>query len=1642
MNEIKILNLPEFNDTFPQIPNDLIKRDATINLITKTLEKFDVVFLDGDEGSGKTTLLAEFVLQNALNAISYFITPSSSFTYSPFYLKLNLGRQMFFYTFSKEPDDNFETDEIFSNLQAPFRRQIRKNKKKLYFVFDGLEEISNHDLEMLKDIIDNLPWKQTKFLFSGKSQLKEFLPKSVTHKVLDLTNFGIGETREYFKVLTPTDDQIMEIQKISLSGLPRRLNQIKRICQELGDINKFLLEEIDEKTDLFEFEWNSFEHDDIHQNILALLSMEEDFMDIKTISNILSLDEEKTRAIVSVIKFLQININDVSFISNSYKLFAKKKTESSKEKILSLLIDYYEQNSDEQKGFYNLPRLYQKAQLWQKVTKLLSLQAFIHFLEKSQTFGSVKSQFEFGLNASKKLNENSGYNGDYLKFALLKSSFKELEKYEAWETEVEARIALNEYSEALRLANSTFLKEDRLKLLAILAKARKEKRMEEDPVLIDQIKELYSEIDFTLIKDKGFEIANLLIYCNIDLAIELVENLTNNESKDKFVDYVYAHLSITALEANKKSNIQVADIELIRSKINDKDLKSFSSAFNFLSNEYNVNEIITHAEQLENVSQKLFLLRNWLLNNKEKAGIEKVVEYTLNEIINTSNENVPNATVLAEIATPLPFLTELKKAEELISLFDSQKNTITTPTKDFINLQLILAETLYKFKTPNLNDKIFEIYYLIDELDDLSIKTDCLTLLWEKLLLIDANGSIEKSLSGVSIEKQIEDNVIILLNNTAYHYKMVEFIIQTIVHIKPFFIAKINTKLNTQERRDIANRLAGIFYINKNKIADIDFDILNSFYVNINDIDYKEDVILNAIEKFSSIKEEIVLHIPKLLSFKETISNISNIDDKCFALTRTIKILNYEKVKYQKLINKLLDELDRSWQSIDIQWKKIEIGFLIAREISEYSIEIGKKYLDSTSILKDNEPLSYNSTINTYILSTKLCIKAFEGLVKNNVKLKPEIEKLNEIISLINSSGEKLKLWNEVALLIKASGSAEDFNYILKDFIFPLFDFLNKADKSYREHIITHLAPSIYLYSPNRFFELLEEISDYSKNKSIKNACSFIFTKIIHTEPIDSTLDKYKLDYNDFLNICNLINLSNDDTLIYSLVTNTIKSIKTNEINISLEQKNSIKLKLRTIIDSKLPNVATGISHKGYWIISVATLYGLENYGNIKKEWEELLKESRKITNVSDRALVLAIIAETINAPKKEKIRILKESYDDIKLIPSNFDKSNRLDATWIIWEKTDKTEYQKHLKDSYTLLLNDKDGGFNNIKNLIDVAQQHDEKLAEQFVTQLDQDPHRKLFKKPLTYQVEKNKRLKLAREGTKGLSTLKDPEELNEACKDRISKLHSGKLTTKHINEYIFLLDKIAELPLNNSYNLIVFFIQNAIKKYSNSGKNLDIIQSLFQSTFENAKLVATLSSDNVVKMKNLFKISDKEGSNSNPVFRYGEKELFTNYVKNWVSDNVKEELIFIDPYFSAKDLDFMKMVLEIRPECHITILTSKNSYMSKEDEKDINLFFQSGWNTTCSETPPENRIIVVWDETTGKCPFHDRWLLADHQTAGLLLNSINSIGNKRDTQIAELNEEGLLNVRKSVVDDYIFRKKNRVKGFNLKYEDFNLK
>ena len=107
---------------------------------------------------------------------------------------------------------------------------------------------------------------------------------------------------------------------------------------------------------------------------------------------------------------------------------------------------------------------------YEQLLQYLTPTYFQKTLKHSHSLVPVRQQVEFGFQASFALNRDS----EMVRFSIHNSALIQLESTDVLKTEVEARIALDDFDTAIALANVAALKENGLQLFSVIAERKSE----------------------------------------------------------------------------------------------------------------------------------------------------------------------------------------------------------------------------------------------------------------------------------------------------------------------------------------------------------------------------------------------------------------------------------------------------------------------------------------------------------------------------------------------------------------------------------------------------------------------------------------------------------------------------------------------------------------------------------------------------------------------------------------------------------------------------------------------------------------------------------------------------------------------------------------------------------------------------------------------------------------------------------------------------------------------------------------------------------------------------------------------------------------------------------------------------------------
>lgn len=1651
-----LLTLRDNSLSFNQLYTEAgVKRGFLLDEI-KDLASNDskLVIVEGSEGIGKTNLLLQFAERHKTNCFSYFINPAFRFTYKLDYLMEDLGKQIYFLNTSDIPDDDIPiTEGVFNKLIFDLIKSPNRKKNPLYFVLDGLDQIEKSDLELILSVLHNLPWGVNNFFFivSGdREKLKSILPEAAIKKAktFRVPRFSPEETSKFFGFDNDTNKEfILEINN-TWKGHPERLSQVKRILDSGINIEDFLQkDDINEKNDLFEVEWNrssvrdlDFNHDII--KLLSIVALDDNTRSISRICDIIKTTNEETlKSLVSEVSFLVIKNGEISFVSTSFRSFAAKKLLKYEGKVSSLLIEFF----TDQEGIdsvLNLPTLFEKKQEWENIIDILTIDNLSLIISNSKSFADINKQINSGFKASTSLKKS--YN-DVLKFSLYRSSIKGLQSSDTRDSEIEAFIALDKQEEAFSIISNAVLKEDRLKMMISFVKESKIRKKNFDNSVVDEIKELLTEIDSEYLKENVVDIVVGLAYFLPENAVQLIEKVSGNKSEKGSLEWLQSYIAMIISKSKSDESIKInSDGE--DNLVND-FIDKFSKSIGFGINELHEDEIIEAISKIENISDRLYMIRAWIKKNKRASKIHSIVEFAINLLLQNSSIVKPSTTMLLDIVSPLNYIQDNETVISLVKRLDDLIISINSPTVDRIRLQILIIESLYKIDLEDANHRILDLYSFIESITDYSLKVEVIAHCWALVYKIEADiGDKDFILDKGFVKNEILKAIEKLLQSTSDHYIEIENTIEVLAKIDLDFALFVSQMLNTVERRSYAILKCVETYVEigiKNWNVNLLIDAVS--LIDIDTICTKAIVSIfdSAYEQRLETKNNRYIVKDLLPLINTTLGN----SIKCYLLTKSILLLRLEPdqkltitPKYDKLIDKLKKFQLDFWNKIDSPWEKITVGYKMASQLAEYDYTLALEYFTKAKIQAQDCIIDNRTHASAFIHSVKLLIRVFAGMLEKDRNY--SYERITGLINHIPSYFDQVELWSELAIRAYFAGAKNVTEEVVAKWILPIVNQYSKGkDKLYYYYILKNSSAAIHLAQPATLKLYLDSIPLEEKEEVVSSVCYVLLTKGHESDPYDNVIGSSKFNFQDTIEYIELLENLQTDHLIFHHIRNLGLIGKTYNSNFVREQKIEIKQRLSKLVLSKLPNKKTGVDHLGYLIVSEACIqhFSLDHPNSQAQQlaFDVLEKKAQSIPNIADRSFVLSILAAECGHRKK-KTEFIRSAFEEANKIISVREKIHRYETALETASEFAPDIFNEKIKQIHEEIFKlDESELFPTFRKLVDLAFKHDKNLAQRLISSLDTDPGRKKLTEPATDHFDKLELEKAVLNDYSQFNKIKDRRQMGNIAWKMLGQLNADKRNTRDIDQTMAIIRTASKAPFLYSAPLFEFFLQNAIK-HDSSGNTL--LNSLFDSTYQNAelcyRLICNLSNKNSSNM--VYSHTDSENIF---IARPGYRKEALEFIGKTMKLSGSHDIYIIDPYFSEKDISIVKSISEWCYGSRITVLTSC------EASGDFNRFsYSSEWNKVSSEDTPQAIFIRVTNHsvsstTNAKSPFHDRWILMYDRLQGLNIGtSLNSVGLNKASRISTIDEKEVQSVYDLIVVPLAKQRVRDYQGHTILYDTFD--
>ena len=848
MEKAEIVDLCYLSDTMPDLPARYIPRDNYLNTMVENLKIKDVFFLDAEEGIGVTTTLAMFAKIHSCNCISYFNNGMVKQLLEPSFIEQSLIKQLFFFI-----DNSVQlTDEQarrfdLTSLYVRLKRKIRQTGETLFFVFDGFDNVPSQARENIKQVMDSLPWDMGKFIFSGKYEnIKDFLPQKVKcHPDQTLQKFARYEVTTFLKEIQSdlSPDDCEALYRIS-GSVGAQLQAMLFLHDKYHSFAPILEMDDDQVKDLFAYNYRAIEeseNQDLAQKVLATVAFIGMQLTKRDLCHLLSLNpNDLEAALVTCEDYLVLRDDHVVFNTECNQRYIRNRLAKLRSEIELLFYQQYRDVHDNPELYSYMPVLLKSMNNKKGLVEYLNSEVVLRNLEQQQSQAALNEQCELGFSSIDLFDFSQTPN--HFRISLNKSTSREIELNELWDNQIDALLAVGFYEQALGLAQTVYLKEERLKALLLIARKKDSIPSPLMDVVRSNISLLVKEIDFKHIPDKSMELAKLMFPYDFRIAVDIIEQVAEVSKNRLSIDKLYSLLSMYSGQERDNENGDKFDV--LSSKIENDELKQMTRASRSILNKSNVDEIIDELRALPSVQQGLYLLQIWIPEHTKDDGIGKLVIYAVQAVISLSNIERPKVALISDFCTALPEMLP-SEVEQVILMLDSFQSSLLTPSEEYVRLELKVIEALFTFNCERACERIQNLYLKVDDFVNKSTSIACKSIILGKYKSLGHEDEITNALmSDVELQKEIEKEIYELFSQTAYHLKIVEEPIRSLVVNYHESIDTIINGINTQERRSRSYLIATEAYVRQVKPKDWDWSLLTDM---ISKIEYEKDDLSHVV---------------------------------------------------------------------------------------------------------------------------------------------------------------------------------------------------------------------------------------------------------------------------------------------------------------------------------------------------------------------------------------------------------------------------------------------------------------------------------------------------------------------------------------------------------------------------------------------------------------------------------------------------------------------------------------------------------------------------------------------------------------------------------------------------------------------------
>lgn len=1586
---------PDGGNAGSRHPVEVEREYVVAQLAHHLAEDSSGIVLDGEEGSGKSTVIRQLAARMPERARVISISTASRWAYDPELVRDEMIQALESLLGALPDNRGGLTDEVaLRRLYRNGRTAARRAGQDFVLLLDGLEHIEQADRATYDELVRMCPFGVPgfKIIVTSNGPERPTAIRGVHLKAMGVPPLLLQEIETILAPMSLPADSIAAIHRIS-RGNPGRVASIWRILRTDPSRRERIADLPRAQVALFELEWELAElTDGTEVAILACLAVSS-----RPLSSIeLARLAETTPSVVDALFERLLFVDRLP--DSQWALF----NTSIRSRVRALLGDAlmlaYDRfiasrldEPDSTPSLVELPTYFRETGRLKELLDYLSPERSARIFREGTSLSTVRQSAQDGLEAADALQSTA----ETLRFAFQSSAYEHLLLADTAMEEIRARVAVGDVigSEAVARAASTL--ETRCRLLACLARALAENQRIVPEALQSEIELLLSSIDSSMLGDRDIELAADLFAVSPESAVRFLQSSKAGSRDERRSDWGLATLAISTASAGDGS-ARTGQRFSLADRISDPRARRLALTASLMVSKRSARDVLLETRRIERPTDQLFVLRHWMLANREQGDAVDILEAALSLAMSPSAEVMP-ATHYRELATCLPHITDLQRRSYFIALLENQLPIVESagPTHEVARLQILLARAEAIADLPAALSRLENVYLQFGLMKDPMEKVVGLARLQNVLRrLSDTQRTTQSDEIARSCEQDLEATIDQILNLTAEHSEALLPALQAMIEETPAQVTSVLARFNTIARANDA-RESLVADLARLRLTQSRIEVMRDLCMANTDRTSQARGLLGALEVATSVRKPPA----ELAALEGLLPCVAALDDASDRVrARALLVLARTRQGLNDSSSQIA--LREDWTRMRDDWQKLTTGYVVLSVLGSTCGEELKTFAQDVFGLRERLVVSDPDVAAATMFGTRLVLRCFSGLCSLGLISDDHVRRVLSLIGRLEAVEERILLLSEFAMRAQLAGGEPIARQIVDDELIPLLLEERGRDPRSFHHMFVLGAPAVLLLRQNWATMQLADLPDDVVDEALAAA---VFCRIRGTAPGDPSgagrNSRNRLDMVHFAQMIQLVEAMHSDSAIYFALDEITDALARGGQGLVLTRAEKVEVRrlLGDLVGRKLPAMGY-LDHEGYRIVAEALLGRLEplDRGQVRS----LLERARRIPNLSDRVYVLSSLAILERGAKRQEI--VDEACEEASRIPVAEERISRYSVIADFLEQSDPAMAKRVLERGLSYFVEVEEGLEQSEarRRFFDLAYRIDPRFAQQLIEKADTDPARGQHKRE-QQRLRAREFLALPKQDERPPSEILTGR-LPEAAWHHLGEMNSDAAEPLSAEKAVELMRSAAKLPLISAFPLFSVAVESIVRRDVRNRTGRGLTLPLFEACLRGAELALLVSGRTRSRLPEPV-LPTNLTVGGLVVVPTGKPEIGIAVMRTWIETSDADHLVVIDPFFAMADVETLAQIAGGRNLSSISVLCGKLPTMS-----DLADEVASRWQRYSQGASPIIDIVQCFFKDTEKTPFHDRYLLLPPESGIALGTSLNGLG-KRVASVNVLDRQG---------------------------------